>query len=332
MSKTNVLWIAVALFAASCDKPADSGQGSAEAPISSEPVPQPSAPAAPSGFSIDSVPISNAPLGAFPYFSLPARYAEHNKPVIHEFGRFPFWTGAEFQQVEGHVYMVNIVGKTEADYSAYELKRNMQALFSQAGAVKIAEGRIPTPIIMALPAEERQDINSGFGDPYNNPVETWVIHRPDKDIWIHFAQDSSSAGLSIVETKPFVATAALLPADAIEQSLDQTGKAVLHINFETDKSAILSSSESQIKAVVELLKRNPNLKLAINGYTDETGSLTHNLQLSDARAKAVMAALSSAGVAPDRLQARGYGAANPIAANTDEAGKAQNRRVELIKL
>ena len=334
MSKTAIPWILVALLAASCGKASD-GQKDAAPPAaaSAPPAAQPSAPAAtPAAFSIDAVPLSNAPLGAFPYFGLPPRYKPQNKPITHAFGRFPFWTGAAFQQVEGQVYMVAIVGEKEADYSAFELKKNMQALFAQAGAVKIAEGRIPTAMLYALPDEERQDINAGFGDPYNNPVETWVIHRPDKDIWIHFAQNSSSAGLSVVEAKPFAPTAALLPAEKLKQDLDASGKAVVHVNFDTDQSVILPNSQPQMAAIVALLGQSPGLKLAINGYTDETGTPAHNLQLSDARAKSVMAALVGAGVAPGRLQAKGYGNANPIAANTDAAGKAQNRRVELIKL
>ena len=58
----------------------------------------------------------------------------------------------------------------------------------------------------------------------------------------------------------------------------------------------------------------------------------HNVTLSDGRVKAVQAALVAAGIQPDRLQSKGYGRMNPVSSNTDEAGKATNRRVELVKL
>ena len=74
------------------------------------------------------------------------------------------------------------------------------------------------------------------------------------------------------------------------------------------------------------------MKLAINGYTDDTGSDEHNVTLSDGRAKAVQTALLAAGINPNRLQAKGYGRMSPVSSNTDEAGKATNRRVELVKL
>ena len=340
MSHSKLLWLALACALAGCNRhktdtivaEADNAVA-ANAVAANETAPDaPPAAAEPAAFSIDNVPVSNAPLGKFPYFGLPAHYAIQNQAITREFGRFPFWTGKDFTQAEGKTWLASIVGEKESDYSAFELKKNMEALFAQAGAVKVFEGRIPYDRIKALPQEELQEINSGFGDAYNNPAEIWVIHRPDKQIWIHFAQDSAHSGMTVVETKPFLATASLLAADQLKADLDKSGKAIIHVNFATDQSAILPSSRPQLDAVVALLKQNPQLKLAINGYTDETGSDAHNLSLSDDRAKAVMASLVTAGIPAARLQAKGYGKTNPVAANSDEAGKAANRRVELIKL
>lgn len=135
-----------------------------------------------------------------------------------------------------------------------------------------------------------------------------------------------------MQTKPVVATDTLLPADQLRSDLDRTGKAVIHVNFATDQSAILPTSQPQMDAVIALLKSDPALKLAINGYTDDTGSDAHNVTLSEARAKAVRSVLVAAGAGADRLENKGYGRSSPVSANTDEAGKAANRRVELVKL
>jgi len=341
---SKLLWLALACALAGCKGHSGSTaegeagnataatNSAASAPVAPAPTTPEAAAAAPAAFSIDSVPISNAPLGKFPYFGLPAHYVVQNQAITRDYGRFPFWTGKDFAQIEGKTWLASIVGEKEPDYSAFEIKKNMETLFAQAGAVKIFEGRIPYDRIKALPEQELQEINSGFGDAYNNPAEIWVIRRPDKQIWIHFAQDSAHSGMTVVETKPFVATASLLPADQLKADLDKSGKAVIHINFATDQSAILPASRPQVDAVAVLLKQNPQLRLAINGYTDETGTDAHNLTLSDERAKAVMATLVSSGIPAARLQAKGYGKTNPVAANSDEAGKAANRRVELIKL
>src|SRR5438046_2906142 len=104
------------------------------------------------------------------------------------------------------------------------------------------------------------------------------------------------------------------------------------VMFETGKSALKPESFTVLDIVAQSLNANPDIRIEIAGYTDNTGSSATNLKLSQARADAVRAYLGSKGVAPSRMVAKGYGAANPIAANTTAAGRAQNRRVELQQL
>ena len=296
--------------------------------IASAPV----AATAPADFSIDNVPVSNAPLGKFPYFGWPANYAPQNTPQSTNFAHFLFWTGKGFKDVEGQTFMVTLVAAPNKQFSTYELKKNMEALFQQAGAVKVYEDKIPTEALKAVPDAIRMELLMGLGDVWNDPAETWVIRRPHDAVWIHYTTNTAQASIAIVQTKPFVATAAMLPADQLKSDLDKTGKAVIRVNFATDQAQILPTSTPQMDAVVALLKADQSLKLAINGYTDDTGSDEHNVTLSDGRAKAVQAALVAAGIKADRLQAKGYGRMSPVSSNTDEAGKAMNRRVELVKL
>lgn len=83
--------------------------------------------------------------------------------------------------------------------------------------------------------------------------------------------------------------------------------------------------------VVKLLRTAPALRLGVEGHTDNTSTAAHNQQLSEARAQAVVAALVAQGIAASRLQAAGFGQTRPLADNATEPGRAQNRRVELVK-
>ena len=80
----------------------------------------------------------------------------------------------------------------------------------------------------------------------------------------------------------------------------------------------------------KLLAQNAAMKVYIVGHTDNAGTLAANLTLSEQRANAVVQSLVAAGVAGDRLTAKGVASLSPVAPNTDETGRALNRRVELV--
>jgi OOP family OmpA-OmpF porin len=87
-----------------------------------------------------------------------------------------------------------------------------------------------------------------------------------------------------------------------------------------------------LKEIAATMQKYPDLKLLIEGHTDNVGSAATNLTLSDARAAAVRAALvSEFGIAGERLTTKGLGDTKPAVPNSTPAGRAQNRRVELVK-
>ncbi len=100
------------------------------------------------------------------------------------------------------------------------------------------------------------------------------------------------------------------------------------IHFQTGRAAILEDSFSLLDEIVQVLKDNPTINIRIEGYTDNVGSPTYNLRLSQARADGVMRYFVDHGISPDRLEAKGYGMMSPIASNATAEGRAKNRRVE----
>jgi outer membrane protein OmpA-like peptidoglycan-associated protein len=123
-----------------------------------------------------------------------------------------------------------------------------------------------------------------------------------------------------------------ITASDLSDQINKTGHvAVYGIHFDTAKATIQSDSESVLKQIAQLLQDNPTLKLRVEGHTDNQGAATANQTLSDKRAQAVVAWLTSHGVPASRLVARGFGASKPVSDNTTEDGRAKNRRVELAK-
>jgi outer membrane protein OmpA-like peptidoglycan-associated protein len=127
-------------------------------------------------------------------------------------------------------------------------------------------------------------------------------------------------------------TATMPTAEALKAEIDLHGRAIIYINFDFDKSIIKPESKPIINEVIRMMKQAPDLKLSINGYTDNVGTHEYNIKLSQARAAAVVEALTKAGIAADRLSSAGFGDSNPIDDNNKPEGRAKNRRVELVRM
>jgi OmpA-OmpF porin, OOP family len=123
-----------------------------------------------------------------------------------------------------------------------------------------------------------------------------------------------------------------ITANGMLDDLNANGSVALYINFETGKSVIESTSRAIVEEIASMLKTNPDLKLMIEGHTDNVGAAQANQKLSGDRASAVMNELIKSGISKVRLQSKGFGADRPIEDNTSEEGRAKNRRVEIVKI
>ena len=101
------------------------------------------------------------------------------------------------------------------------------------------------------------------------------------------------------------------------------------INFETGSSDLTEESKATLDQLADFMKDKDKAFLNISAYTDNVGNEDDNLQLSRERAFTVKTYLKDKGIDSDRMKAKGFGEADPIADNDTEEGKAQNRRVEL---
>lgn len=155
----------------------------------------------------------------------------------------------------------------------------------------------------------------------------------DSEVWAEVqAASNGMYNLHLVERQTMQQDVTA-DAAAMSSSIATTGKvAVYGIYFDTDKALVKAESEPALLEIARMLQADAGLKVYVVGHTDNIGGFDHNIRLSKERAASVVSALTKQhSIAASRLQAHGNGPTAPVAANDTEAGRAKNRRVELVK-
>jgi len=156
------------------------------------------------------------------------------------------------------------------------------------------------------------------------------VVKGGKEYWVSVQvyNDGRDYRLIIVEKGEM---AQEVTASEMLDNLNRDGFMALYINFDTGKAMIKPESGPIIEQIASLLKDNADLKLSVEGHTDNVGTPQSNKTLSEERAKSVVAAVVELGIDAGRLTSVGWGQEKPVADNRTEEGRAKNRRVEIVK-
>jgi OOP family OmpA-OmpF porin len=170
---------------------------------------------------------------------------------------------------------------------------------------------------------------AGFSIDFTNSPAQIVAHKGNT--WIFIDNRGDYYYQTIITTKEMQQEVSA-DASSLSEEISKTGHvAVYGIHFDTGKATILPDSENALAEIVKLLQQNTDLKLRVEGHTDNQGNAAANHTLSERRAQAVVTWLTAHSVEGTRLSAIGLGQTKPVADNGAEEGRAKNRRVELVK-
>ena len=161
---------------------------------------------------------------------------------------------------------------------------------------------------------------------------TFQVVKGNAESWA-FVEGSGNGMYNVhVVEKEAMRQGVVANADAMAGSIRDTGKVALYgITFDTDKADVKPESGPALAEIVKLLKGDPRLAVYVVGHTDNAGAFDHNVKLSQARAAAVVAVLTTKhGIAAARLTSFGAGPVSPVASNATPEGRAKNRRVEIV--
>lgn len=265
--------------------------------------------------------------------------------------------------LEGPV--TRIVYRIPTGHSALEVLRNYQDLAKSAGLAQTSEleciasfGGIGAALWDAMPTGKLDNpvYVGGTGPDFEGPHCYFTargmqggkplmlsVYVAEKHKYLNqtgfdgkplvWKDGEVAAIVDLIAAKPVVDQMVTVKAADMADALASKGQIALYgILFDTDKADVRPESDATLGEIASLMKIDRSLRLEVAGHTDNQGASAHNLTLSQARAAAVVAALTGKyGIDAKRLTAKGYGDTMPVAPNSDEAGRSKNRRVVLKK-
>ena len=257
-------------------------------------------------FNPDSLPISEARLGEFPYFHLPDGY--HTKPrneSVQALGRFAFWHGKGYIEANGRIYQGNIQAVDGKVFSSAELTLALEEQITGKGGVLIADSVVPS-------GDRAPVLTRDFVDEYNKglcwptePVRTYVIRSVGHHVWVHACTYGDiGGGWVIADIEVPNAVASPLPAPELTRQLRESGEADLRLQY-LPSEVVPRDADAQIAALVALLEDRPAARLSIRGSAGTGLSANDREALARARARHLYEALVTAGAAADQLDVQG---------------------------
>jgi OmpA-OmpF porin, OOP family len=291
-------------------------------------------------FSAESVPVTSTALPPFPFFKTPEGLVNSidDKKSTLNFDQHYFLAGKKLRLVEGKLYhnKIKLVSADKSrEYSSLEFHRNYENAILALGGKKISA--IPLTGKVANEAGGLMVVNKHWKcAPPTATYEhaSYLLRNTDNEYWIHVSTNpvNKQGCIVVLEKTIMQQSLGFLDASTMKKALDTDGRVALYINFDIDKATLRPDSQTIVDEINTLMSSNPDMKLSIEGHTDSSGAADHNRTLSTARARTVLGALVGLGIDPARLSSKGFGPDKPLADNADEAGRAKNRRVELVKM
>jgi OmpA-OmpF porin, OOP family len=222
-------------------------------------------------------------------------------------------------------------------YDKLEYYTSEGELDSKEGELTIVSFSFPEDVSLKVPSQlqiirnyENAILKLGGKKIYvGTEYLSYSLKKNSKDyiICVIMSNGNISHDLCVLEISEMVQE---IQANEMLDALNKDGFISLNVLFETGKSTIQQESLPVINQIYDLLNGNPDLKVSVEGHTDNVGDASVNKTLSNDRAKAIVDALVAKGIDKSRLSSVGWGQEKPVGDNRTEEGRAKNRRVEIV--
>jgi outer membrane protein OmpA-like peptidoglycan-associated protein len=226
-------------------------------------------------------------------------------------------------------------GKEDIYYFQLQEKARPKLVTYVKATVRDATNKAPlSSSLKFIDANTREDIQKGETDNLGVFLVTLNVGKKyaltvTKQGYNYYSKEFDLTNMALSIDKPYLLDIDLMPIFDLKTAPDAKRSFTLNnVNFATAQTEPLPESFNELNNLVQLLNDNPTVNISIYGHTDNEGSASSNLSLSEKRAAAIKNYLITQGIAAKRLSSKGFGETQPIDSNETDEGKARNRRTE----
>lgn len=276
---------------------------------------------------LENIPLSSADVGEFPFYITPptgyhfdGSVGEMNFDEIYH-----FYSDSSTLSVGGKYYECPIIKdvpkykKQDTLYNDSLILANLDQQIRDLGGI---DTRLPHKYSNSVHTENVVD-----------SVKRYIIRTTKGNIWIDLIcmQTPRQINYSVIFEGRITEPVNIVKAERLRYALENYGKVVVYVNFADGKISLEPDGVKAVDEFVKLMRLDPNLRLSIEGHTDEVGTEEYARRLSNERLLTIINQMKKSGIKEYRLKKMAYGSSRMVAGNTTNPERAKNKRIELIK-
>lgn len=230
-------------------------------------------------------------------------------------------------------YYASDRGKTKGDMDIYTFLLPKEAEAEPVSYVKaiVTDSKTGRPLkasVQLLDIATGTSITTSTSDPTTGEFLIVLPIGKDYGLYVqkngYFFHSENFSLRDAIPQKPFIIQVSLQPMEAGDVIT------LKNIFFKTGSAELLPASITELNKVLDMMNSHPDMQIQVNGHTDNVGTESSNMTLSNARAQSVKKFLTDNGISDARIRCKGFGESRPIDTNDTEEGRANNRRTEIL--
>lgn len=281
----------------------------------------------------DSIEISKADIGKFPYLATPEGYVYDRFAKNRNFAeKYHFYKDSSMVTIGGKYFRALVLKNDDRKYLKETFSDSLVVAYyenaiKQLGGVEVYANDKPLKILDLI------DDNMA-NQPVAETYRQFIIRTPEGNAWFNLEYNFENVQQVVYSTifeGSINEQVFFMPADIMRIAIDRNNKVVLYINFDKNQAALAPDGDAQVKEIARLMQMDPGLRLFIEGHTDSLSTPERDKRLSKERVNTVIKRLENLNIKKYRLDGNGFGSERLLVLSDYDENKSKNRRIELIR-